>query len=826
MSVSAEIAIPIVVRNPSDRPRPELPLWTGVPLPPGRVGEPDGLRLTDADGKPVPAQFDVQARWADGSCKWVLVSFFAKPEAERFVVVVDDSAPAPAPTSPVVADSDTHRIKVSTGLLEFDLNRHGFTGPAQVNLNVDGEFHDEDRVSATDGASGIVATDEDGEVYTSTLGRVGKTEVERSGPVHAVVAVHGDLRSRASDTPLLEYCMRIHAFAGSSLLRCVLTVRNPRASGRADDGSRWVMGQSGSVLLNSLDYVFTPRLPEGRRTVTLSAEPGKLLDRIPLTGPVGIYQDSSGGENWFHRTHVNRDNVIPQRFRGYRVSYHGHAIDQGLRATPWLEVADTRWAVAAAPPAFWQNFPYSLSADEDGTIRIGLWADEWADVHEIQGGEQKTHEFWLYFRHRRGDRNAPKLPHAREMMPACLDRPAVWPSAAGVVESGAIGPVALPATDRFAGVEAMAAAAVRGERNLFIDRETADEYGWRHFGDTPAYNEADKTGGPYEGLKVVSHYNNEYDLGFTMLHQALRNVDADADLAAGWWRLGLDALWHEADIDIYHTADDRAPIYNGGTFTHTSHGVDAARSTHRGAPRDEVWGVLDWPWGRGSTPEAGHLRNRGILLAWLLTGDRHLRDAAWEVTDLLEFKITNDKFAQIDVPNRSAGHNLQIVLDAWLLTHEQKYLDLCGKLVANLAFDLTVERLGGKISFDWSCGIYIANLGRYIAALDEIDADRSEPTRWYLQYARAILSAGGGRGTRRRRSPWSVLLISDAFTLAAELTEDAAEAEGFLAAAAEAIAALDDRVAKDGTAPYGNSKQTTIMLHGCGRYMRHVAGKK
>ena len=817
MPASDRIAVPITVRNLAGRPCTQVPVWTGVALPAGAVNDPSRLRLADAEGRPVPAQFDVQARWADGSCKWVLLSLLAGPEATAFVLTEDASLPAPEPDRPVCVLPDTHRFKVITGALEFDLNRHGFTGPAQVMLDVDGQS---DRISRPADASGLVALDADGEVCTSTGGRVSKVEVERGGPIHAVVAVHGDLRGRRSDTPLLEYCMRLHAFAGSTLVRVVLTVRNPRPSGRADDGSRWVMGQSGAVLLKSLAFAFAPRLDCGRRTVTLSAEAGKLLDRIPMARLLGVYQGSSGGENWFHRTHVNRDNVMPVRFRGYRVRYGEAAIDEGLRASPWIESADTRWAVAAAVPAFWENFPAELAVEADGTIRVGLWPAEWSDLHEIQGGEQKTREFWLYFRHRRGDRHDPKLPYAREMMPVCLDRPAAWPSAASVAESGAIGPVALPRAGRFASFEALAAAAVRGTENLFTHRESADEYGWRHFGDTPAYNEADRTGGPYDGLRVVSHYNNEYDLGFTMLAQALRNADADPDLAAGWRRLGLDALWHEADIDIYHTAADPAPIYNGGTFTHTAHGVDAARSTHRGGPRDEVWGVLDWPWGRGSTPESGHLRNRGILLAWLMTGDRHLRDAAWEVTDLVAFKIGQDRFAQIDVPNRSAGHNLQILLDAWALTYEQRYLDLCRKVAANLAFDRTVERLGEDISFDWSCAIYLANLGRYVEALDEIGAERAEPVGWYLQYARAILDAAGG--SRRRRSPWSVLLISDVLTHAAELTDDPSEGARFLAAAAEAFAALDDRVADDGTAPFWNSKQTTIMLHGCGRYMRHA----
>ncbi|KKL12549.1 hypothetical protein LCGC14_2534650, partial [marine sediment metagenome] len=451
-STHSPLAIDITVRYLPSGGGAALPVWTGVALPPGAVKDTTSLRLCDSGGRSVGGQFDVLARWADGSARWVLVSWLAGgapaegaegPAAERFVLTADAAgeapAPAPAPKLPASVMPDTHRYKVSTGALEFMLNRHGFAGLTNVRLDADapGKFPAGDYVCREAQGTGIVAVDAEGIVHSSQFGRVDRVEVELSGPLHVCVAVHGDLRSRRSAEGLLNYCLRIHAFAGSTLIRAVLTVRNPRPTGRAEDGSRLVLGQSGSVLLRELAYVVRPRLPFGRRTVTLSSEPGKLHDRIPLTGPVSVYQDSSGGENWFHRTHVNRENVIPLSFRGYRVAYDGRTIDTGLRGQPWLEVADMRWAVGLAAPGFWQNFPKSLGADADGAIRLGLWPGEFADVHEIQGGEQKTHEFYLYFRHRRHGRGELPLLHARQVMPVCLQRPMVLASGESYARSRA-----------------------------------------------------------------------------------------------------------------------------------------------------------------------------------------------------------------------------------------------------------------------------------------------------------------------------------------------------------------------------------------------------
>ncbi len=838
----AEVKIPLAVRSLSATPVPPVPVWSGVPLPRAAVKKAGSLRLLDSRGQAVPAQFDVQATWADGSAKWLLVSFIASKVPTRrtgpewtelkYTIVSDDSIEAPPPPQPVRARPDTNDITVTTGPLQIRFNRHGFRGISQAFLDIggDGRFDNAERISPEKNTSGIVAVGAKGTTYSSGLGRVRKMAIERSGPMHAVVAFHGDLRAADAGGPLLNYSMRVHAFAGSSLVRVVLTIQNPRPAGRAEDGSRWVLGQGGAVTLKSLSYVQPVRFVEGLRRVTLAPENGQLLDRIPLTGAMSVYQDSSGGENWFHRTHVNADNVIPLSFRGYKVRYRGREIHKGLRGSPWIDVADNQWAVSAAVPGFWENFPKRLAVTGDGTIHVDLWPERPGGPHEIQGGEQKTHEFWLYFRHRRraGDQRRP-MPLARELMPACLSRPVVWASARAYADANVTDPIAPVAPGRFQAYEAVMAAAVRGDQNLFTHRERVDEYGWRHFGDTWARNESDKTQGPHTGLPVVSHYNNEYDLGFGMLEQGMRSVDADPGLARAWWKLGTEALWHEADIDIYHTRADLAPVYNGGMFTHTAHGVEAGRSTHRASPRDQVYGLLEWPWGRGGGPESGHFRNRGILLAHLLTGDRHLLDAANDIRDLVAYKVETGRFAQISNPNRDTGNNMQILLDAYLLSWDEKYLKLCEKAAAAAGFDAVTKRTGNTPGRGeaWQYCLYLKSLARLIETKAEGGVKDARSIDSFLKYSRAIQRRQASRSRRGRRGGggWS-LLVGEVMMTAAELTADPSEKKEFIRAAEGAFSGLDRLVREDGKAGFWNSKATTMLLQGGGRYMRWALTNK
>ena len=85
---------------------------------------------------------------------------------------------------------------------------------------------------------------------------------------------------------------------------------------------------------------------------------------------------------------------------------------------------------------------------------------------------------------------------------------------------------------------------------------------------------------------------------------------------------------HVADIDIYHTKNDRA-AYNGGLFWFTDHYLHAKTSTHRTYSQ----------WNRpvkgeyGGGPSASHNFTTGLLLHYYLTGNPASREAVLELSD-------------------------------------------------------------------------------------------------------------------------------------------------------------------------------------------------
>ena len=124
-----------------------------------------------------------------------------------------------------------------------------------------------------------------------------------------------------------------------------------------------------------------------------SAAPGDPLTAVET--PFEIYQDSSGGENWQSTNHLNRERRVPVQFRGYRVR-SASGDHSGMRATPVVSVRRDDAVVTAAVPHFWQNFPKAVEAD-DRRLTWRIFPGQFSDVHELQPGEQKTHECWLAF---------------------------------------------------------------------------------------------------------------------------------------------------------------------------------------------------------------------------------------------------------------------------------------------------------------------------------------------------------------------------------------------------------------------------------------------
>lgn len=698
------------------------PITTGVPFPRGLLAEMEDLALVDAGGDSVPSQWQVLSRWPDGSIQWSLLDFLLDPDRWRqggFFVRVGSESRAVMPSGAITTSWRQDAIVIDAGALRCSVNRRRFAATVEAVAG-----------SATppfECPGGIVLRDRNGR---DCLPAIDEVVIEADGPIRSTLRFEGHF----AEIPKLRFRGRLSWYMGTGLLRVEACIHN---SGRArHKGGLWDLGDDGSLLFQEL-AVKIPLAPLSPRQVDWWPQADS-ENKIRASLPARLYQDSSGGENWQSSNHVNRDGVVPCSFRGYRLDGPG-VQHTGDRASPTVGVAGADGTnVVVAVGEFWQQFPKAIAWD-NGTLAVHLFPGEFADLHELQGGEKKRQEFWIH------------VEKARETNCVSVD-PLTWVHGRSLArptpdwfQESAVLPYFTPA-EKTEGtrLEQYLEGAVSGPSNLFLKRETIDEYGWRNFGDVYGDHEAAFHRG---STPLVSHYNNQFDMVLGFLTQHLRGAKRC------WWDLADPLARHVIDIDIYHTREDKA-TYNGGLFWFTDHYLDASTSSHRtysknNAPKDGS------PYGGG--PSSMHVFSSGLLLYYYLTGAMEAREAVLELADWLihsedgrlgPLRFLDDGPTGVTSgdgsPNRAAGNTINTVLDAFLLTRSRVYLDHATLMVRRTVHPLDDLQEHDLLDVEhrWSYTVFLSALDRFLetkAELGELDDDYAHAQACFRKFGAWML---------------------------------------------------------------------------------------
>jgi hypothetical protein len=709
------IRIEVLSSTARSFPRRNEPVRLGVPLPRGACTDAGEAILFDAGGRPHCLQTRALDRWNDGSIRWLLLDFRA-----------DHDGTSPVEYELRFADAGSHRPPVA-GQLRIDEQGGGFvvdTGAAQFRLLAARRFPFEEVLiggaSVLDASrSGFQLRDSGNRPCVVTTAAI---RVEERGALRAGIRVDATIGAPGGER-LLELTARLDFLAASASVRVALTLRNPRRA--KHPGGFWELGDRGSVSIRDASFVLAlPPLVEAA-AVRCSSEIGS-----PLTGfepDLELFQASSGGEHWRGSNHVNGNGTVPLAFRGYRLRAK-EMETAGLRATPVVLLTRGARQLALSVPHFWENFPKAIEATGDQLV-LRLFPRQHADLHELQGGEQKTHVFWLAFD--RDPISEVPLDWTREPLLAHA-------SPEHYASSGAV-PYLIPAADDpDPAYHQLVMPALEGEDTFERKREAVDEYGWRNAGDLYADHEATLDTGTQP---LVSHYNNQYDAiaGFAL--QFMRTGDLR------WWHLCSTLAAHVTDIDIYHSDRDKS-AFNGGLFWHTAHYTDAGKSSHRSYPRAPKIG--------GGGPSCEHNYSTGLMLHHFLTGEPFSRDAAiglahWVVGMDDGTKTVFRLLAGGDTgvasatgsplyhgPGRGAGNSVMVLLNGHRLTGDLAFLRKAEVLIRRCVHprdDIDARDLLNPEP-RWSYTVFLYALGKYL----DHKAERNEIDETYA-YARESLLA-------------------------------------------------------------------------------------
>lgn len=649
------------------------------------------------DGVPQVVQTRPLVRWPDGSVKWMLLDWYGEGgQVTAQVIASEDVATPLSLKSPVTVEHRGETVVVRTPNREFQFQVGGTLGDA-FDLQID-----------TVAEGGLLPTIEDIEI------------VDR-GPVRVGIRLRGRF-ARTTDRFPLQWAAEGDFFANESLQRWSLALRNTRAA--KHPGGIWELGDAGSVML---------------RGVAVTIVPGESCDRASLSLEGGsdnrscqrfeLHQMSSGGTRWNSSNHVDERGALPFDACGYQLTIDQDA-SRGDRAIPSATLyAGQRPILGIHPEHFWQHFPQRLRGT---TAELGFDLFPMAEnvAYELQGGEQTTRVFWIAEGESATDRTWDRL-RARPI-------PRFQPEELTTSRSlDFVVPISEKCED--SRYRALVDQAVEGPNSFFAKRERIDEYGWRHFGDAYGDHEA-AFANPEPPL--ISHWNNQYDLVFGLGVRYLRGGDDR------WFELMEDMAWHVADIDMYHTDDDKA-AYNHGLFWHTVHYIDAGKATHRSYPKGSC----------GGGPCAEHSYARGLLLYYCLTGESAIRDAVVEMGEWIlnledgsrtPFRLLSSAPTGLSSasgnpnyhgPGRGPGNASETLLTAFELTGRREFLARVEELMYRVVHPREdLQRLNLlDAERRWYYTLYLQALGRYLQVkidLDELDDAYHYGRETLLHYAR------------------------------------------------------------------------------------------
>jgi len=709
MKANGGFSVCLLLDEHEGRQRVKEPVTVGVPFPQGTVWESAGLTLWDMKGRECPVQMRPVAQWIDGSVKWALLDFRADVEASTQTIYqlrFSPDLPSGLQSPTLDVDETLEHLIVNTGSVMFYLNRRLCKPFDRV------VFGGIDLIAGQ--GSFFVLTDDAGQPYQP---HIDDFAIETSGPLRVTIRARGDMQS-ASGKSLTRFAVRLSFHAGSGFVEMRIMLHNPKAA-RHPSGL-WDLGDEGSIYFKDLSLKL-PLRTQNAPYITWTTRPLQPLKKH-IAPELEIYQDSSGGENWQSKNHVNRLGQVKQSFRGYRVKAGDCLVEEGHRATPTVAITGGNGGVAGAIDKFWQNFPKAIEADGNA-LALRIFPGLYNDVFELQGGEQKTHSIYLQFYGPGEDQPDLSWVHERLIPRAAPDCYA---------ESKACSYLSPLSQDRDVECQQLIDRAISGSHSFFARREIIDEYGWRHFGDLYADHEAV---GHTGSTPLVAHYNNQYDVIYGAIIEYFRGGDSR------WFELASDLAKHVINIDIYHTEEDR-PAYNGGLFWHTDHYLDAGTATHRSYSKAALVSRNAITYGGGPSNEQNY--TSGLLHYYYLTGDETAREAVLSLADwvinmddgsqrpfgLIDRRPTglSSSTASRDYhgPGRGPGNSINALLDAYILRREDRYLDKAEDLIRRCIHpkDNIQTRNLDDPEHRWSYLVFLQVLGKYLdVKINEAEID-------------------------------------------------------------------------------------------------------
>ncbi|MFH1563684.1 MAG: T9SS type A sorting domain-containing protein [Nitrospirota bacterium] len=671
--------IPLVVKERVGVERTGEPVTSGIPFPKGMLSSDQNVSIQD-----IPAQFQTLSKWPDGSVKWLLVDFQSNVGANKEKVYYLTNGSGNAGDSKLKLTEFTKDITVITGPMKFIISKEHFNlfDGVWIDKNNNDSFEDVEKIISPDVLDNeiIISDCFIGELvpggyettmyenyygtYSSSLVAPTEVTIEENGPVRAVIKIKGRYKNSTGTLlpDYINYTVRVHAYAGKDYVRVFYTLEN---NGLYKESTEYTLKDQ---------WLYFDRL---------SINSGLNLSTnktISTDNYVDLFSNNSFRLYQDHEV-INETDESKNFF--YTITKDGNQTKTTGRNTGWIDINDSTCGVTVGIRHFWQNYDKAISFNNN-KLSLELWPTEdyWPynstgqqrQNYQFEGGRHKTYELLFRFYSGNKDQNLIKAFNT----PLFVVAPPTWyadSKALGMIAPGGLTHTDLIINQSLSRFEQLQRCKIylkdseaQGEvspTTIDTERENRytsvfpgkmDLYGWFHFGDLP-WN-------PSEERWCSLHY----DWTYSMLLHFIRTSDY------GFFDKGIEMVRHRQDIDQYHSIGNHENSLWYGYLSRYEKG----------------WhGDIEIYPGREMTGKLTHTWNEGLILCYLLTGDRAAFEAALENGQAV---INNwRKIRDIENTNRDAevyelrnqGWSIINLLNLYRATGNSDYLNLAKAIFKN-----------------------------------------------------------------------------------------------------------------------------------------------
>ncbi len=690
------VSVPFSLVESHSISRSSQPINIGFPFAVGTLLSDTKLAVLYKYGQLISCQISPLTFWHDGSVKWAMIDFIVDITSnETLLLTLTDKL------SNEGRSSQQGKIKLLENGKQLEVN----TGIDTFTIGISqGELLSIVSFELSKKQCDVQLTNSEGKKYKAVIDDV-CIDLSEEATHRKNVTINGSFIDENEKKSGLKFESTLTFFTNTSYIKIDLTIHNPEAA--KHPGGVWDLGDESSILFKSLSI----NIPvESDASVNIYDHISN--ENIACGKNTLLKQFSSGGVNWNSPVHKDTAGNIEFEKNGFVISSDNDE-QQGMRISPSFSVKNTENTTSVYIEKFWQNFPKAISKQNE-SLNVALFPE---GNFELQGGEKKSHSVWLDFKSADQNFNWLDKPLTVIIEPQYIEQTGAFDffnscakpdELSVIIEKG-----------------------IHGPSNFFEKREAVDEYGWRNFGDLYADHETQG----YAGDDIfVSHYNNQYDPIYGFVYQYLASGNSS------YLELANDLSKHVADIDIYHTVNDKDE-YNGGLFWHTDHYLDASTCTHRTFSKNHQAAYEDYSPGGG--PGGQHCYTTGLKNHYLITGDENSKKAVLQLADWIScfYEGSNSFLAKLfaikqsgtdglkdhiveQYPlDRGTGHYIVALLDAYDLTQNRSYLVRAFKIISHTVHpndDISLRGFG-NIEATWFYTVFLQSVGRFLLVKEQMN---------------------------------------------------------------------------------------------------------